>query len=181
VHKLWLQHLAWRNPRPRWVLKVQEHSYHLPELLSVYPDAIFVQPHRDPVTVMASIARLIEVIRSIAFEHQDRQALAEELLHLWHDGQMASMKYRHDHPELPVLDLRYTDLARDPIAAMRRVYDFAGIAYTPAAERGARDWLQQNPADKHGRHIYTLADYGLSPARVREVYADYCQAYAAYT
>ena len=39
VHKMWLQHLAWKNPRRRWVLKVQEHAHHLPELLATYPDA----------------------------------------------------------------------------------------------------------------------------------------------
>ena len=32
IHKMWLQHLAWRNPRARWVLKVQEHAYHLPRI-----------------------------------------------------------------------------------------------------------------------------------------------------
>ena len=180
VHKMWLQHLAWRNSRPRWVLKVQEHSYHMPELLSVYPDALFVQPHRDPVTVLASIARLIEVIRSIAFEGQDRRALGEELLHLWHDGQVRSMAYRRAHPELRVHDMRYADLARDPARAVRGVYDFAGLDYTARTEDGLRDWLRANPADKHGRHTYDLADYGLTEARVRDVYADYCDAYADY-
>jgi hypothetical protein len=180
VHRMWLQHLAWRNPRKRWVLKVQEHTYHVPELLSVYPDALFVQPHRDPVTVMASIARLIEVIRSIAFEQQDRAELGEELLQLWHDGQERLIALRKADPSLPVYDLRYRDLARDPVAAVRGVYDFAGIDFTPAAETGIRRWLAENPADKHGRHVYQLADYGLTEARVRTVYADYIDTYAEY-
>jgi len=180
VHKMWLQHLAWHNPRPRWVLKVQEHSYRLPELLAVYPDAIFIQPHRDPVTVMASIARLIEVIRGIAFDHQDRRDLGDELLHLWHDGQERSIAFRQAHPDLPVLDMRYTDIARNPAASVWRVYDFAGIAFTPQTERCLLQWLRDNPADKHGRHIYTLADYGLSERHIREVYADYYSAYEAY-
>ena len=105
VHKAWLQHLGWRHPRPRWVLKVQEHSYHLPELLATYPDAMFIQPHRDPVTVMASITRLIEVLRGVAFDHQDRAALAEELLFLWRDGQTASMAFRRAHPDVPSMIL----------------------------------------------------------------------------
>ena len=180
VHKAWLQHLSWRTPKPRWVLKVQEHSYHMPELLAAYPDAIFIQPHRDPVTVMASIARLLEVIRGIAFDHQDRAALAEELLFLWHDGQKASIAFRRAHPDIPVYDLPYTAIARDPIAAVRGIYDFAALPFTPAAEAGMRAWLADNPADKHGQHRYSLADYGLTEARVRDVYADYCDTYAAY-
>jgi hypothetical protein len=180
VHKAWLQHLGWRHHRSRWVLKVQEHSYHLPELLATYPDAMFVQPHRDPVTVMASIARLIEVIRGIAFDHQDRAALAEELLFLWHDGQVASMEFRRMNPHVPVYDLPYSAISRNPIDAIRGIYEFAALPFTADSEAGMRAWLETNPADKHGRHSYSLADYGLTEARVREVYADYCDTYAAY-
>lgn len=177
VHRMWLQHLAWRNPRRRWVLKVQEHMYHLPELLSAYPDAMFVQPHRDPVTVMASISRLIEVLRSVSFEHQDRAALGEELLHLWHDGQRRMMAYRKANPGLPILDLRYKDLGADPMAAASAVYRFAGIPLEPGSEAAMRAWLAANPSDKHGRHTYHLTDYGLTEGRVREVYADYIETY----
>ncbi|TVV77151.1 sulfotransferase family protein [Sphingomonas solaris] len=180
VHRMFLQQLAWRNPRRRWVLKVQEHAYHLPELRAVYPDALFVQPHRDPVTVMASICRLIEVLRSTAFDRQDRTALGEELLHLWHDGQARMMAYRAAHPDLPIHDLRYRDLAADPLATVRDVYAFAGIPFTAGTETGVGRWVADNPAGKHGRHVYALADYGLTEDRVRTVYADYIAAYRAY-
>jgi Sulfotransferase family len=178
IHKMWLQHLAWHNPRARWVLKVQEHAYHLPELLSVYPDALFVQPHRDPVTVLASISRLIEVIRSVAFEHQDRAALGEELLHLWNDGQVASMAVRKTRPDLPILDIGYRALVADPVAMARRIYDFADIEWTSSGETAMHRWLADNPAGKHGTHRYELGDFGLTEDRVRNVYADYIAAYA---
>ena len=178
IHKMWLQHLAWHNPRARWVLKVQEHAYHLPELLSVYPDARFVQPHRDPVTVLASISRLIEVIRSVAFEPQDRAALGEELLHLWNDGQVASMAVRKAQPDLPILDIGYRALVADPVAMARRIYEFAGIAWTTTGEAAMHRWLADNPAGKHGAHRYELSDFGLTEDRVRSVYADYIAAYA---
>ncbi|MGI4748739.1 MAG: sulfotransferase family protein, partial [Janthinobacterium lividum] len=180
VHKMWLQHLTWHNPRRYTVLKVQEHMYHIPELLSVYPDALFVQPHRDPVTVMASISRLLEVLRSIVFEHQDRAELGEELLHLWHDGQVRMMAYRKAHPELPIHDMRYKDIARDPVGSVRGIYQFANMEFTPDTEAGITSWLADNPADKHGRHSYTLSDYGLTEERVREVYADYIGAYSEF-
>jgi len=180
VHKIWLQHLAWRNKRDRWVLKVQEHSYHIPELLSVYPDAIFVQPHRDPVTVMASISRLLESLRSMVFAEQDRAALGEELLHLWHDGQVRLMAERAANPNLPIYDIRYTDIARDPVGAVRGVYEFAGLTFNDEKAAGIKHWLADNPADKHGRHSYTLEDYGLTAARVREVYDDYIKAYSEF-
>ncbi|MGD9472457.1 MAG: sulfotransferase [Novosphingobium sp.] len=180
VHRMWLQHLSWKNARQRWVLKVQEHAYHLPELFSVYPDAVLVQPHRDPVTVMASISRLIEVIRSVSFSAIDRAALGKELLHLWHDGQVASMAWRQANPQVRVLDLRFKDIIADPVATVRQVYDHAAMDFNAQTEQAVRGWWQANPADKHGQHRYELADYGLTREQVEVVYADYIASYGDY-
>ncbi|MDB6060952.1 MAG: hypothetical protein JWM78_1055 [Verrucomicrobiaceae bacterium] len=180
VHKKWLQHLAWHNPRKRWVLKVQEHMYHLPELLSVYPDAILIQPHRDPLTVMASISELIRVIRSIGYPTQDPIELGQEMLHLWHDGQVKLMAYRKAHPELKIFDMRYKDIAANPVEAARSVYAYSGAEFTPLAEKNMRQWLADNPSDKHGRHTYSLDDFGLTETQIKAVYSDYIETYGAY-
>ncbi len=180
VHKMWLQQLSWRNPRPHWALKIQEHMYSLPELRSVYPDAIFVQPHRDPTTVIASISQLIRVIRTPAFDKQDPIALGQEMLHLWHDGQVRMMAYRSAHPEMPIHDMRYRDLATDPVAAVRGIYDRFGWEFTLQSEAGILDWLAENPANQHGKHSYALEDFGLTEDEVREVYQDYIETYREY-
>lgn len=177
IHKQWLQHLQWRNPRQQWVLKVQEHMYHLPELLATYPDAIFIQPHRDPRTVMASISQLIQVIRSVSFSHQDRLQLGQEMLNLWHDGQVKMMEFRKQNPSLEVHDIRFKDLVADPISAVQDIYARCDLNFTPAAERAMRDWLQQNPA---GKHRYQLEDFGLSVEQIEQVYGDYIETYKAF-
>lgn len=177
VHKMWLQHLSWKNARKRWVLKVQEHAYHLPELLAAYPDAVLVQPHRDPVTVMASISRLIEVIRCVSFEAIDRAALGQELLHLWHDGQVASMAWRKANPQVQVLDLRFKDIVADPLAAVRQVYVHADMDFSDQTHAAVSNWWAANPSDKHGQHKYELADYGLTREQVEDVYSDYIETY----
>lgn len=180
VHKMWLQHLSWKNPRKRWVLKVQEHAYHLPELHKAYPDVVLVQPHRDPATVMASISRLIEVIRCVSFKQIDRAALGHELMHLWHDGQVRSMAWRKANPDRKVLDLRFKDIVADPVASVRAVYAHAAMDFTPQTEAAVAGWWAANPADKHGQHRYELADYGLTKHQVEAVYADYIAEYGAY-
>ncbi|MDB6063574.1 MAG: hypothetical protein JWM78_3677 [Verrucomicrobiaceae bacterium] len=180
VHKKWLQHMTWHNPRKRWVLKVQEHMYHLPELLSVYPDAILIQPHRDPATVLASQSELMRVIRSVSYKQQDPIELGQEMLHLWHDGQVNMMKYRKAHPELKVFDMRYKDISADPVAAARTIYDYAGEEFTPVAKQNMRQWLADNPSDKHGKHTYRMEDFGLTEDGIREVYSDYIDMYRAY-
>ena len=180
VHKMWLQHLSWRNPRKHWVLKIQEHMYKMPALREVYPDAIFVQPHRDPTTVIASISQLIRVIRDPAYDGQDSHALGRELLHLWHDGLERLMAYRRAHPDLPIYDMRYKDLVRDPVGAVKGIYDHFGWTFTEETAEGIRRWLRENPADKHGKRSYSLEEFGLTEDDIREVYADYIEDYREY-
>ena len=180
VHKMWLQHLSWRNPRPHWVLKIQEHMYKMPALRSVYPDAIFVQPHRDPTAVIASISQLIRAIRAPAYDHQDDHALGQEFLHLWHDGLERLMQYRREHPDLPIYDMRYKDLVADPVSAVRAAYEHFGWEFTPAAAEGIRDWLRENPADKHGKRSYSLEEFGLTKEDVTSVYGTYIDEYRQY-
>lgn len=180
VHKMWLQHLSWHNPRKHWVLKIQEHMYKLPALRAVYPDAIFIQPHRDPTTVIASISQLIRVIRDPAYDHQDPAALGHELLHLWWDGLKCMMDYRKAHPDLPVHDMRYTDLMADPVATIRAAYERFGWDFTAESAAGIRRWLAENPVGKHGKRSYSLAEFGLDEQAVRDVYAEYIETYRAY-
>src|SRR5262249_13888430 len=52
-HRRFLQHLQFRRPARRWIFKAPTHMFAMPSLLSVYPDALFVQTHRTPVDAMA--------------------------------------------------------------------------------------------------------------------------------
>jgi hypothetical protein len=177
VHKMWLQHLSWRNPGKHWVLKIQEHMYKMPALLSVYPDAIFIQPHRDPITVIASISQLIRVIREPGYDRVDSIALGQEMLHLWWDGVKCLIDYRKAHSDLPIQDMRYKDLVADPVATIRAAYTRFGWDFSPRAAVGVRRWLRDNPAGKHGSRNYSLAEFGLDEEIVRDVYAEYIEIY----
>ena len=180
VHKMWLQHLGWHNPRKHWVLKIQEHMYKMRELRAVYPDAIFIQPHRDPSQVIASISQLIWVIRQPAYDEQDKAVLGREFLNLWYDGVEALMDYRDAHPDLPIHDMRYKDLIADPVATIRKAYAQFGRELSDAGAQGVLTWLRENPADKHGKRSYSLEEFGLDDATVRQKFARYSENYRDY-
>ena len=38
-------------------------------------------------------------------------------------------------------------------------------------------WDERNPADRFGKHVYTLEQYGLNEAQIRERFASYCDAF----
>ena len=62
-HRRFLQHLQQRCDAGRWILKAPTHMFALSTLLSVYPDALFVQTHRTPLDAIASVSSLITILR----------------------------------------------------------------------------------------------------------------------
>ena len=59
---------------------------------------------------------------------------------------------------------------------VRRIYANYGLVLTPEAEAGMRAWVVRNPQNKHGRHEYTLEQYGLTEDDIRtnlEPFIDY--------
>jgi hypothetical protein len=180
IHKMWLQQLSWRKPGTHWVLKIQEHMYKMRELRAVYPDAIFIQPHRDPATVIASISELIRIIRTPAYDAIDAQALGKELLQLWWDGVKCMIDYRKENPDLPIYDMRFKDLVSSPVDTIQAAYEHFGWSFTDDAASGIIKWLEENPADKHGKHTYHLDDFGLDEKVIHDVFAEYCDVYGEY-
>lgn len=178
-HKRQLQYLQWRCPAERWVLKSPGHLWMLPALLAVYPDARIVQTHRDPLKVIASLTSLITYLRSMASDHQDPHAIAADWTARLARGLEYTMRVR-DEVRLPserVFDMQFAEFIGDEIAMVRRIYTHFGIALGAEAETRMRRFLAANPADKHGRHRYRLADAGLDEATERRRYAAYQERY----
>ena len=87
------------------------------------------------------------------------------------------MDFRDKFGEDRVIDVHYADLMRRPIETMRTLYRALGDDYTPQAEAGMQAWLDDNPQDKFGRHDYKLAQYGLTPEKVRGMFERYLSRY----
>ena len=174
-HRRQLQYLQWRCPGERWVLKSPGHLWALDALLAIYPDARIVQTHRDPLTVIASLANLVALLRSMSSDHIDRAAIGAEWTARLADGLRRAMEVRdHLPPETaPVFDMHFGEFIRDEIGMVRRIYEHFGLSLGLDAEQRMRNFLAANPKDKHGTHTYTLADAGLDPVAERERYRAY--------
>src|SRR5262245_64018838 len=70
-HRLQLQHIVWRIPAERLVLKDMLHLYFLPELLREYPDANVIILHRDPFEQVPSAISLTLAYRPLSTTHID--------------------------------------------------------------------------------------------------------------
>lgn len=175
-HREILQQLQWRMPPRHWVLKAPAHLYGIEAIAGVYPDAAVIMTHRDPLQVAASVASLHFTLRSTFSDIADPHEIGAEVCARWAEGMRRALRARDGGvlPATRVVDVSYEALVRDPLAAVRQVYARLDRVLTPIAEERMRRFLAAHPKDRFGRHHYTLAQFGLAPARVRSTFAAYC-------
>ena len=145
---------------------------HLDALAAVYPDAVVVRLHRDPAETIPSACRLTETIRRARSDRVDPR----EIGRFWLSLTTSSLAARTP-PGLAVLDVRYPDLLRDPVAVLARVCEFAGVPSTGAARRTMTAYLAEHPAGSHGVNRYRAGDFGLSPDDLHHRFAAYRRAH----
>ena len=177
-HKRLLQLIGAPTPERRWLLKYPVHMGNLRTLLEIYPDACFVQTHRDPAAVIPSICSLVAGFHSLYEDDFDRRALASDQLELWAHRLEAGVAVRGEQPRERFFDLHFAELQSDPLGAVRRLYDHFGFALGDEAERRMRAHLAANPRGKHGEHVYSAAEYGLSVPAMHERFAAYAKHFA---
>ena len=180
IHRRWLQHLQWRNPRQRWALKWPSHIFRLPALYEVYPDACVVQLHRDPREVVSSLSSLISTIRAPAFDSVDAAALGREMLAFWATGVERAAAFRRETPGPKVADVSYRQLLVEPLEAVRAIYASFEIPLTEEADARMRAFVRGAPQHAHGEHRHALSDYALTAGAVRERMAGYIKDYGAW-
>ena len=125
-HRRFLQHLQFRRAASRWILKAPTHMFAMPALLSVYPDALFVQTHRTPVDAMASVSSLITILRSAFSDAVDPFTICRDAIHYWSETMDKFLRERDRLPTKRICDVEYDQICRDPIGAVGRIYDHFG-------------------------------------------------------
>jgi putative membrane protein len=176
-HRRVLQHLQWRCPAERWVLKAPAHLFGIEPLFATYPDAGVIHMHRDPLEVTASLASLTLAIYAAFSDDVDPRVIGRELSDSLVAGLERYLRARDDGPARAArfLDVDYRDLVRDPIATVRRIYAFFAVPLTAEAVTRMRRFLAENPKDRHGEHRYALAQFGLDPAEEARRFRGYCE------
>jgi len=172
-----LQLLQWQKHRrgetgTRWVLKTPHHLGFVDLLFKVFPDIQIIQTHRDPVATVPSFASLVHMIRRLGSNHSDPKEVGRQWGARLHRAMHRCMAVRQLH-EACFLDVRYETLLAEPMAQIRRVYEFVGMDLSPAVERRMREWAAENARDKRAVHHYTLDEFGFSEEGIRRDFAAY--------
>ena len=175
AHRRYLQHLQFRVKKERWLLKAPQHLAFIADLFRVYPDAEVIFTHRAPTEVMPSMSSLIYQMRFLTQRSVDPARVGREQLDRWGWALDRSLGARVEMPDKAdqIVDLRFNDLIRDPLAAVEGIYERFGWPIDEDVRHRMRTFLDDNPRGKHGTHRYTLDMFGLSPDEVNERMASY--------
>ena len=183
TYSQWLQGQDWTNAyvrhrknlqliglgdHRRWILKNPSHLFALDALLAVYPDALIIQTHRDPVTVLASSCSLSEQTTRGWSNTFSGKVIGETQLELWSRGlrEFTAVRARHDQAQF--LDIDFADLRADPIGTVESIYRAFGMEFTDAAREAMTALDEESRSgDRKPVHRYDLAEYGLTEDQVR--------------
>jgi hypothetical protein len=147
----------------------------LDAIRAVYPDALFVFLHRDPLPVLASQLNLTEALRRSFARHIDLQEIGSSVTDAivdTADRLVASGKSRS------VLHLDYRSVIAAPMEAVRRIYAHGGLALAPEASARMARWIaRQQPRCARGNRR-DLPAYGLDAGQVLARFDRYVQTFA---
>ena len=176
-HKRFLQHLDAQEPGRRWILKSPDHVFALDDIRAVYPDAQFVFIHRDPVAVLASVARLTQVLRRPFAHSVDLAEIGQQVCASWLDGAQRMMRAVADSNS--ILQLHYREIIADPQKSAARLFEHGGHASSVDAAQRMRKWLgnRTNRRHRQRQRRYNLASFGLDPEALREQFRPYTDSF----
>lgn len=158
----------------RWMMKSNQHSEQLGPLLRTYPDATVVMIHRDPVATLRSLLTM----RGLALKTSQKQPDIDAHVEYW-VARIETMlrrylRDRHLVPADQLVEVMFTDIVDDDLAAAARVFERAGLPVTDESRGDVAAYLAAHPRGKSGRVVYDLeGDFGLDAAELHERFAFY--------
>lgn len=168
----WLQVLQWQNPARAdlpWVLKSPHHLTAVRTVLETFPGCRIVMTHRPPAAAVPSYASMVT---SITRQYSD-EVDPVEIGRYWSDRFATTLReftaIRREAPDRFV-DVRFADMTADPVAEAVRVTAELGL---PGDETAFTGYLARNRTQRHGKHTYTAADFGLTEDGLARDFAFY--------
>jgi hypothetical protein len=170
AHRRFLQLLQSKHHGERWMVKSPAHLWYLDAVVAEYPDACFIQTHRDPLKVLSSLTSLHVVLRKMSSDHIDVRAIAEEWSEFLGLGYERSVDFRQSGavPDDRFVDLHFREFLADPIGGVQRIYERFGMDLSPEVAARMKDYVESNPDDRDGRHVHHFSELGLDAGAERE-------------
>jgi hypothetical protein len=174
-HRRFLRHLARQQTGRRWILKSPDHAFALDAVRAIYPDAVFVFLHRDPLPVLTSQLHLIEALRRSFSRRIDLEEIGRNVSTAIGDIANRLVAYR---ARRGALHLRYDSVVAAPMDAVRRIYAHGGLVLTSEASEWMTRWLEFEKPRRARSRRRELAEFGLDARDLGDRFERYVESFA---
>ena len=158
-----LKLLQWKTSQKVWRLKSPTHTMFLDSYAKVFPDARFVQTHRDVSKVLPSVSDLYYTMLDLGNPDVDPRYVGELNMQQWGIALDRMLAFRDDPTsDAKFFDVGFTQFQADHIGEIRRLYEWLGDEFTRPTIDRMRAWVADNPHDKHGAHEYDGSQFALT-------------------
>lgn len=175
-HLNFLRHLQWQCPPVRWVLKSSDHVHALATLIKTYPESRIIFLHRDPIKVLQAASSQMTLVKSVFSRSLNPRRLGDYEARTLYNKTRKIMEFRDNHAYLEehFTDVRYLDLARDPVGTVKTIYDRFGLSLSAEDEERMEDFATAE-RNKQRPDRYSLVDFNLDPGREDPKFDLYCE------
>ncbi|MGV6806387.1 MAG: sulfotransferase family protein, partial [bacterium] len=168
-----LKYLQWQglsDPNKRWMLKSPMHNGSEEALLKAFPDATLIMTHREPTSTVPSACKLNTHLKKVFSDRPVEYPNTAGFLAAQMDSHI---QFKATHPDIPILDIYYTDVIDDVAATMQRIYDFCHEPLSEASLRRILEWDAANPKNKHGAFKYSPEEFGFTNESIQAQFGEY--------
>jgi LPS sulfotransferase NodH len=174
--KRFLQYLQLSSPTKQWILKSPDHVHTLEHLLTVFPDAVVVQTHRNPLEVLKSSIQLTAVLEGTFARADDRAQTRKREARSLAEHVEGITSFREAHPELSgrFIDIKYHELVADPLTVVGQIYKRLDKPLTKMAASRMQGLASRRSRYK-GRHgSRTLENLEMDGSTLTRRFESYC-------
>jgi len=177
--KKMLQLLQWQKrrrglpPARRWVLKTPVHLGYVDILAEMFPDARFIQTHRDPLSTIPSYASMVHSLWCGVCHDADPVEAGRQSSATIERNLKRCLAARDALPADRFFDVDFRETVSDPLGLIKRIYAHLDLPLTDAARAGIEAYMANNPREKRPTHHYTLAQFGFTEAQIKQRFAVY--------
>ena len=129
----------------------------------------------DQFDAMASVSSLVTVLRSAFSDAVDASIVCREAIDYWSETMDTFLSERDRWANNRICDIQYDEIRREPIRAVRRIYEYFDWSLSHQAERRMRVLVASQAKRQSANHRYDLTQFGSPAGEVLSVFATYCQ------
>jgi hypothetical protein len=104
----------------------------------------------------------------------DPLTVSREAIDYWSTTLDKFLQERDRLPERRICDVNYTEVRRDPLSAVRRIYEYFGWSLSQRAEQRMHHALANQLQERNGLHRYDLSQFGVQEDASAARFAAYC-------